>query len=176
LGVGIGLLTLLTISVTTIAGIPAQDLVTVDIATDPPNATVQIDGQTIGQTRISTSLPEGEHDLIIFKEGFKVIDRKIYADPSAPLATNEYSFELILTGDPPSLAEKSKQIQTYKRQAEEAFKRGDYVAPELDNAWYYVNKLQELDPNDPFIEEMRERIRRTLKQQAEIDRQRNDLA
>jgi hypothetical protein len=174
-GVGISSLGLLTLVSTMVVGLPTQAMATIEVATDPPSATVQIDGQTIGQTPISTSLPEGEHDLIISKAGFKIIDRKIYVDPSAPTNSNQYAFALMPTDGAPSPAEKGKQIQAFKRQAEEAFKRGDYVAPASDSAWHYVNKLQEFSPTDPFIEEMRQRIRRTLKQQAEMTRPRNDL-
>jgi hypothetical protein len=156
--------------------VPAQDTVTIDIATDPPEATVQMDGVTVGQTPISTILPEGEHDLIISKEGFKVIDRKIFADASAPPGTNKYTFGLTPTGETLTAAEKARRIESIKRQTEEALKRGDYVAPEHDNAGYYLNKLQELDPSNPLIGQLRERLRRALKQQAEMNRQRNDLS
>lgn len=153
-----------------------QHVVIVDIATDPPDAVVEIDGLTIGRTPLRMLLPEGPHQLVISREGFKVIDRKIYADPSAPPKNNRYAFGLIPTGETLSAAEKSRRIESLQRRAEEAFKRGDYVAPEHDNAWYYLNKLQELDPTNPFIMEMRQRIRRVLKQQAEMTRPHNDLA
>lgn len=175
-GLGMGFITLLVGGLAMIFTVPTQDAVTIDIATDPPDATVQIDGVPIGQTPISTILPEGEHELNISKEGFKVIDRKIFADPSAPPRNNQYTFGLIPTGEAMSVAERSKRIESLERRAEEAFKRGDYVAPEYDNAWYYLNKLQELDPSNPLIPEMRQRIRRVLKQQAEMSHQRNDLA
>lgn len=176
LGISMSFITLLAGGLAMVLTAPAQDAVTVDIATDPPEATVQLDGVTVGQTPISTIVPEGEHELIISREGFKVIDRKIFADASAPPSNNQYTFGLTPTGEPLTVAEKSRRIESLERRIEEAFKRGDYVAPEHDNAWYYLNKLQELDPSNPLISDMRERIRRVLKQQAEMTRQRNDLA
>jgi hypothetical protein len=155
---------------------PRENAVAIDIATDPPDATVQLDGHTIGETPISTIVPEGEHELILSREGFTVIDRKIFADASAPSSTNRYTFGLKPTAETLTMAERAERIESLERRIEEAFKRGDYVAPEHDNAWYYLNKLQELDPSNELIGEMRERIRRVLKQQAEMLRQRNDLA
>jgi len=173
---GLAFLSFLAGGLTLLLMVPAQDAVMIRLATDPPEATVQIDGVTIGQTPISTILPEGEHELILSKEGFKIIDRKIFADPSAPPSTNQYRFGLIPTQETLTRAEKSRRIESLERWIEEAFKRGDYVAPERDNAWDYLNLLQELDPSNPLIPEMRQRIRRVFKQQAEMMHRHNDLS
>jgi hypothetical protein len=176
LGMSIGFIFFLAAGLARILTAPAQGAVMVDIASDPPEATVQIDGLSVGQTPISTILPEGEHELIISKEGYKVVDRNFFADASAPPTNNQYAFGLIPTGETLTASERSRRIESLERRAEEAFKRGDFVAPEHDNAWYYLNKLQELDPSNPLIAELRERIRRVLKLEAEMIHQRNDLA
>ncbi len=155
---------------------PVRDAVAVDIATDPPEATVHLDGKMIGQTPVCTLLPEGEHELVISREGYKEIRRRIFADASAPAVANEYKFGLMATAETLSQAKKAKQIESIKRRTEEAFKRGDYVAPEHDSVLYYLSQLQELDPTNPLIGKMRERIRRLLKQQSETTHLRNDLA
>lgn len=177
-GVGLAFVGFLAGGLALLLTAPTQDTVIITIATDPPEAMVQIDGVTLGQTPLSTVLPEGEHNLIIAKDGFKIIDRNIFADPSAPPSVNQYCFGLTPAREVEmlTLVEKSQRIQSLERWAQEAFNRGDYVAPEGDNAWHYLNLLQELDPSNPLIPEMRQRIRRVLKQQAEMRHQHNDLS
>ena len=154
----------------------APKLVAINVATDPPSAEVIIDGHSIGFTPLTTAVPQGEHTVTLGKRGFVTIDRKVYADRSAPQASNDFSFDLepnITTSAP---TQRSTLVAKLKLQAQEAYRRGDLVAPEKDNATYYIDQLAIVSPDEPFINEMRERIRQALKQRAEAAKPRNDLA
>ncbi len=150
--------------------------VAINLATDPADAEVMIDGQAIGSTPLTTAVREGEHTVTISKPGFLTVERKIFADRSAPRASNDISFGLepnIATSVP---NQRSAMVAKLKLQAQEAYRRGDLVAPEKDNALYYVDQLAIISPNEQFIAEMRYRIRHALKQRAEASKPRNDLA
>ena len=150
--------------------------VAINLATDPAGAEVIIDGQLFGFTPLTTAVPEGEHTVTFRKPGFLMVERRIYADRSAPQTNNDFSFGLepnIATSIP---IQRSALVAKLKLQAQEAYRRGDLVAPEKDNALYYIDQLAIVSPTEPFIGEMRERIRQALKQRAEAARPRNDLA
>ncbi|MBI4469170.1 MAG: PEGA domain-containing protein [Acidobacteria bacterium] len=153
----------------------APKLVAINLATDPGGAEAFLDGQSIGFTPLTTAVPEGEHTVALAKPGYQAIERKIYADRSAPKTFNDFSFGL-----DPNIAngityEKSEVVAKLKLQAQEAYRRGDLVAPENDNALFYIGQLSLISPDDPMIAEMRERIRQALKQRAEATRAQNDL-
>lgn len=154
----------------------APKLVAINIATEPLAAEVFIDGQPVGVTPLTTAVPEGEHTLLLSKTGFLNVERRIYADRSAPRAFNDFTFGLEANLATDKSRQKPDVVAKLKLQAQEAYLRGDLVAPENDNALYYIGQLSLISPNDPMIEEMRERIRQTLKQRAEAARPRNDLA
>lgn len=144
------------------------------VITNPSRATVRLDGKTVGETPITIQCPTGTRRLVISKTGYKTIERSILLDPTNGEVTYDFSLEPILSS--PSPADIAAEIEKLKRLAEEAFKRGDYVAPENDNALYYVNRLAEFAPDDPFVPEMRERIRQALRLQAQSSSQKNHLA
>jgi hypothetical protein len=144
------------------------------IATNPTRATVTIDGKIIGQTPITVQVPTGTHHVVISKDGYRTLERAIFTDPSAPEASYDFLLETALHTI--THADKTEQIEKLKRLAEDAFKRGDYVAPENDNALYYINQLQQLVPDEPFVTQLRERIRQALRQQAETTRRRSNLS
>jgi len=146
----------------------------VSIATDPPKATVFIDGRWVGHTPLVVELTAGTHRIVIQKEGYHPIEREIFADPSEPEASYDFSLEPEISSDAPG--DRRERIRQLKLLVEEALRRGDYVAPENANALYYLNQLQRLAPDDPFVPEMRERIRRLLRQQAEASRRRKHLS
>ncbi len=146
----------------------------VSIATDPPKATVFIDGKPIGQTPLVVELTAGKHHVVIRKDGYKPIEREIFADPSEPEANYDFALDPVEPTELPG--DRRERIRHLKLLVEEAIRRGDYVAPEKENALYYLNQLQRLDPHDPFISEMRERIRQILRQQAETARRRRHLS
>jgi len=146
----------------------------VSIATDPPKATVFIDGRWIGHTPLVVELTAGTHRIVIQKEGYKPIEREIFADPSEPEASYDFSLEPVISSD--ASDDRRERIRQLKLLVEEALRRGDYVAPENENALHYLNQLQRLAPDDPFVSEMRERIRRILRQHAETTRRRKHLS
>ncbi len=146
----------------------------VSIATDPPKATVLIDGRWIGHTPLVVELTAGTHRVVIQKEGYKPIEREIFADPSEPEASYDFSLEPVIPLD--ASGDRRERIRQLKLLVEEAIRRGDYVAPENENALYYLNQLRRLAPDDPFVSEMHERIRRILRQQAETSRRRRHLS
>lgn len=146
----------------------------ITIITNPPRATIRLDGKTVGETPITIQCPAGTRRLVISKTGYKTIERSILLDPTSGEVTYDFSLEPVLSS--PSPADITAEIEKLKRLAEEAFKRGDYVAPENDNALYYVNRLAEFAPDDPFVTEMRERIRQALRLQAQSSPQKNHLA
>ncbi|MCX7751812.1 MAG: PEGA domain-containing protein [Blastocatellia bacterium] len=146
----------------------------VNIATDPPKATVFIDGRWVGHTPLVVELTAGTHRIVLQKEGYKPIEREIFADPSEPEANYDFSLEPVISSEAPG--DRQERIRQLKLLVEEALRRGDYVAPENENALYYLNQLQRLAPDDPFISEVRERIRRILRQQAETSRRRKHLS
>lgn len=154
---------------------PDQERAVVEIFTDPDGAIVQINGTVIGQTPIRYLLPEGEHEIIISKDGYQVVSRRIFAEARS-LTGNKYTFGLVPTKAMLAGQEKAERIRTLKRQIEEALKRGDFIVPENASAWYYLNQLQELDPSDPMIVKLRESIRRFLKQQATTPQLRRHLS
>jgi hypothetical protein len=146
----------------------------VSIATDPPKASVLIDGRWVGHTPLVVELTAGTHHIVIRKEGYKPIEREIFADPSEPEASYDFSLEPAAPAE--ATGDRRERIRRLKRLVEEAMRRGDYVAPENESALYYLNHLQRLAPDDPFVSEMRERIRRILRQQAETTRHRKHLS
>ncbi len=146
----------------------------VSIATDPPKATVLIDGRWVGHTPLVIELTAGTHRIVIQKEGYKSIEREIFADPSEPEASYDFSLELAISSD--ASDDRQERIRQLKLLVEEALRRGNYVAPENENALHYLNHLRRLAPDDPFVSEMRERIRRILRQQAETTRRRKHLS
>lgn len=146
----------------------------INIATDPPKATVFIDGRRIGQTPLVVELMAGTHHVVIRKEGYRPIEREIFADPSEPEANYDFALEPAIP--PEASGDRQERIRQLKRLVEEALRRGDYVAPENANALYYLNQLRRLAPDDPFVSEMRERIRHILRQQAETSRRRRHLS
>ena len=154
----------------------APKLVAINIATDPGAAEAFIDGQPIGVTPLTTAVPEGEHTLSFSKPGFATMERRIYADRSAPKAFNDFTFGLEPNMATSTANQKPDVVAKLKVQAQEAYLRGDLVAPENDNALYYIGQLSLVCPDDPMIYEMRDRIRQALKQRAEAAKPRNDLA
>ena len=139
-----------------------------------PKATVFIDGRRIGQTPLVVELTAGTHHVVIRKEGYRPIEREIFADPSEPEANYDFALEPAIP--PEASGDRQERIRQLKRLVEEALRRGDYVAPENANALYYLNQLRRLAPDDPFVSEMRERIRHILRQQAETSRRRRHLS
>lgn len=168
--IGVILLSITIIYLTT----QAPELGIVTIITNPSRATVRLDGKAVGETPITIQCPAGTRRLVISKTGYKTVERNILLDPTNGEVTYDFSLEPVLS--PPSPADIMAEIEKLKRLAEEAFKRGDYVAPENDNALYYVNQLAELAPEDPFVAEMRERIRQALRLQAQSSAHKNHLA
>ncbi len=146
----------------------------ISIATAPPKATVTIDGRVVGQTPLVVELTAGTHRVVIRKEGYQTIEREIFADPSEPEVSYDFSLEPEVPTDTPG--DRQERIRQLKHLVQDALRRGDYVAPENANALYYLNQLQHLAPEDPFIPEMRERIRHILRQQAETARRRKHLS
>lgn len=174
--VGLGVLLLLTATTIGVMLLRAPKPVAIDVATDPSSAEVFVDGQSVGNTPLTTAVPEGEHTLVLRKSGFVTIERKVFADRSAPRGNNDFSFGLepdVATSVP---KQRSTLVAKLKQQAQDAYRRGDLVAPEKDNALYYIEQLAIISPTEPIIGEMRERIRQALKQRAEAARPRNDLA
>jgi len=146
----------------------------ISIVTDPPKATVTIDGRVVGETPLVVELTAGTHRVVIRKEGYQPIEREIFADPSEPEANYDFSLELAIPAE--TSGDRQERIRHLKRLVEDALRRGDYVAPENTNALYYLHQLQRVAPEDPFIPEMRERIRHILRQQAETARRRKHLS
>jgi len=146
----------------------------VTILTNPSRATVRLDGKTVGETPITIQCPAGTRRVEISKRGYKTIERNILLDPTNGEVMYDFSLEPTLPS--PSPQDIEAEIEKLKRLAEEAFKRGDYVAPENDNALYYVNQVARLAPGDPFVPRMRERIRQALRLQAQSSPQKNHLA
>ncbi len=154
----------------------APTLVAINVVTDPPRAEVIIDGHGTGFTPLTTAVTQGEHRVTLRKAGFQTIDRKVYADRSAPEQSNDFSFGLEANSITSVSTPRSALAAWLKLRAQEAYRRGDLVAPEKDNALYYVEQLAIISPDEPFVSEMRERIRQALKQRAEAMKPRNDLA
>ncbi|GBC77099.1 hypothetical protein HRbin08_00568 [bacterium HR08] len=146
----------------------------INITTDPPKATVFIDGRPVGQTPLVIELTAGAHQVVIRKEGYRPIEREIFADPSEPEASYDFALEPAIPSE--ASGDRQERIRQLKRLVEEALRRGDYVAPENANALYYLNQLRRLAPDDPFVSEMHERIRHILRQQAETSRRRRHLS
>jgi len=146
----------------------------IHLATNPSAALVTIDGKTVGQTPLTVQLPARMHHVVIRKDGYKTIERDIFVDPSSPQVDYDFPLELALTET--QQEDISERVEKLKRLAEEAFRRGDYVAPENDNALYYASKIQELAPDEPFLARLRERIRHALRQQAKTAPRRNHLS
>src|SRR6185503_4112136 len=66
-----------------------------------------------------------------------------------------------------------ERIREFSRLAEEAFMRGDLIAPEGNNALYLSNAVLAIDPNDEQSTTRITRIRETVLKQAEAAQQKN---
>jgi tetratricopeptide (TPR) repeat protein len=69
-----------------------------------------------------------------------------------------------------------ESIRTFQQHAEEAFAHGNFGIVYEGSALYYVDNIRNIDSNNAFATEMRERIRNAAHQQAQAAIPRGDLA
>lgn len=143
------------------------------ILTVPSGAEIRLDSKDYGHSPVKLErLAIGTYTLTIAKEGFEPVVETITVAESA-------SLEFKLKPVPPSEAvglPAEEAIRQYQQQAEEALARGNYGVPYDGSARKYADLILNLDPNNSFALEMRERVRKTAHQSAESALSRGDHA
>lgn len=143
------------------------------ILTVPSGADISLDSKDYGHSPVKLEhLAIGTYTLTISKEGFETIIETLTVSESGPV-------ERKLKPVPPSEAvglPAEEAIRQYQQRAEEALARGNYGLPYDGSARRYSDLILNLDPNNSFALEMRERVRKTAHQSAEFALSRGDPA
>jgi PEGA domain-containing protein/tetratricopeptide repeat protein len=166
------LLTLLTVAGVYLITRKPSTVDQIVILTVPSGAEIKLDSRDYGHTPVKLEqVPIATYTLTITKEGFEPIVERITVSESTPLV-----YKLI----PKPLAETSglsadEQIKQYQQRAEEAFAQGHLGKPFEESALYYTLSIQYFDPNNQFVVDMRERIRKALHQSAQAALSRRDF-
>jgi tetratricopeptide (TPR) repeat protein len=159
------ILTLLTIAGVVLVTRPTSTVDQLLILTVPSGAEVTFDSKFLGRSPVKLEgVRIGSHQLEITKDGYQGIDGPITVSKSdSPL-------DFKLNPIPPEDAKnwsKEERIKKYQTGAEDAFARGDYAIPaDGRTALYYTEMLLSEDGANQFGNEMWDRIRKVLLQQA----------
>ena len=145
------------------------------ILTVPSGADIKLDSRDYGHSPVKLErLAIGTYTLTISKDGFETIVQPITVAESGPPV--EFKLKMV----PPSEAvglPPEEQIRMYQLRAEEAFARGNYgVGLYEGSALYYADFIRNVDSNNSFAVEMRERVRNAAHQAAQAAIPRGDLA
>jgi PEGA domain-containing protein/tetratricopeptide repeat protein len=144
------------------------------ILTVPSGADIKLDSKDYGHSPVKLErLTVGTYTLTISKDGYEPIEEPLTVLESGPPI--EYKLKPV----PPSEAvglPPEEQIRTYQQHAEEAFARGNFGIVYEGSALYYADNIRNLDTNNAFALEMRDRIRNAAHQQAQAAIPRGDLA
>lgn len=134
------------------------------ILTVPSGAEIKLNTKPYGQSPVKLEqLPIGNYTLSIEKEGYEAVSKQI--DVSESTSPLEFKLKLL---PPPEASDLSpeERIKQYQRDAEDAFNRGNYGLNADRSAYYYTELIDQQDPTNPFVLEMRERIRKAAHQAA----------
>lgn len=143
------------------------------ILTVPAGAEIRLDSRDYGHSPVKLEqLKIGTYTLTITKEGFEPIEQPITVTESGPVVFK-------LKPVPPSEAvglPAEDAIRQYHQRAEEAFAHGYYGLVYEGSARNYADLILQLDSNNSFALEMRERVRKAAHQSATLAVSRGDLA
>ncbi len=143
------------------------------ILTVPSGADIRLESKDYGHSPVKLEqLAIGTYKLTISKDGFESIEEPINVAESA---TVEYKLKPVPPAETAGLPPE-EQIRQWQQRAEEAFGRGYYGIVYEGSALYYANLIQNVDSNNGFASEMRERIRKAAHQSAQTAISRGDLA
>src|ERR1700752_4338365 len=175
LGVGsaLVLLTLLSAAAILLITRPTSTVDQIVILTVPSGADIMFDSQQLGHSPVKLEgVRIGNHKLAITKDGFEPVEKDVYVGEARTIDVK------LKPVPPPGTAglPREDQIREYKRQAEDAFARGDYAIPyEGKSALYFADMVLTLDESNQSALDMREQVRKALHQSAQTAFNRGEL-
>ncbi len=152
-----------------------------DVVTVPPGAEVWLDGRCVGTSPCTIErVGSGFHTLRAVHEGFLLAEREILVEPGEQPEAVSFVLQPIKADPPPAVrtsgSAPTERIAEFMQRAEEAFQRGDWVAPANDNALYYADAVLLIQPDNEPARALRTRVQNALVRQAELAAGRGDLA
>lgn len=143
-----------------------------EVKSFPESAKVYLDGDLLGSTPwTQENIEVGTHTLKVVKEGYKPVEQEIVIEADRVLNLDVFRLEKIgaPTGpDQPTgpTDEQLAMLEDFKSKADVAFADKRYAEPPEDCALYYSQRILELDPENAFALEMKQKVADTLKDRA----------
>ena len=143
------------------------------ILTVPSGAEIKLDSVEYGQSPVKLEqLAKGTYTLTITKDNYEPIVRQITVSE-----TNTFDFKLKLLPVPGfSDLPMEEQIRQFQIASQEAFDSGNFALGYDGTALYYADHIIDLDSNNQFAKDMRERILKIEHQAAQEAIASKDLA
>jgi tetratricopeptide (TPR) repeat protein len=136
------------------------------IKTTPSEASIAIDGETMGTSPLSlSSLPSGGHQIRITKEGYKDFVQQVTVIPYASESLH-WKLEPLV----PQLSnEQLADIEAWRKKLDTAQKENILLPPPDDyNVLYFADKILAIDPANKYASDAKTRLGDSLRQLAEL--------
>lgn len=146
----------------------------VTVRSYPDQAAVYLDGDQIGMTPTTQeNIEAGNHLLKVAKGGYKPIEKEIAIEANKNLKLDIFQLEKIgetattTTTTPQGPTEEQiAQIEDLRGKADLAYSQKRYIEPQEDCALTYCQQILQLDAQNPFALEMRQKIVDAVKERA----------
>lgn len=176
----VGIMFLATSSLLVVATFFRPSLGSIIVTTNPSGAEIWLDGRLIAKTPAKLEdVPTGTHKIKLGKEGFYAIEQDVKISEKQTTTLPLYSLQPNQlnkkTNNSDIASSPSERTKEFRRLAEDAYNRGDYVFPNKNSALYFNNAVLAINPTDTQATLLIKKIHQALSKEAETAWQKNDL-